>query len=195
MENGSGDACEFEKERSAVKEKPDASRGVGGYPASPCCPPGMLNEGTGSGMLEILLTAVCADWPVSGDFTSGFGIRKSPFTGRKEFHEGIDIAAGRGTPIFAPAEGIVESVGRLRGYGLQVSIEHGHGLVTSYSHLKKILVKAGQKVRKGQKIALVGNTGRSSGPHLHYEVRLNGVPLDPLGHRKEVDTPIAMGGG
>lgn len=141
-------------------------------------------------MLEILLTAVCAEWPIQGDFTSGFGFRKSPFTGRPEFHEGIDIAARRGTPVFAPAEGTVERVGRRRGYGLQVFIAHGHGLLTSYAHLNKALVKAGQKVRKGQKIGIVGNTGRSTGPHLHYEVRMNGVPLDPLDQKKKDDSAV-----
>jgi murein DD-endopeptidase MepM/ murein hydrolase activator NlpD len=119
-------------------------------------------------------------WPVRGWLTSRFGYRVSPFTGRREFHKGIDIAARINTPVTAPADGTISSVRRDRFSGAVVGINHSYGLDTIYAHLQKILVKEGQAVKRGDVVALVGNTGRSTGPHLHYEVRLNGIPVDPL---------------
>jgi murein DD-endopeptidase MepM/ murein hydrolase activator NlpD len=119
-------------------------------------------------------------WPVRGWLTSRFGYRVSPFTGRREFHKGIDISARINTPVTAPADGTISSVRRDRFSGRVVGINHSYGLDTIYAHLQKILVKEGQVVKRGDVIALVGNTGRSTGPHLHYEVRLNGLPVDPL---------------
>ncbi len=119
--------------------------------------------------------------PIKGVFSSGFGIRKDPFTGGIEFHKGIDISAPTGTPIVATADGVVEKAGwNSGGYGNQVVIDHGNGIKTRYAHMSKVLVKEGQKVRRGQVIGLVGSTGRSVAPHVHYEVYLNGNPVNPL---------------
>ncbi len=117
--------------------------------------------------------------PAYGFETSGFGYRISPFTGHKQFHEGLDIANRKGTPVIAPANGLVVFTGRKGGFGNLIIIDHGHGITTRFGHLSKILVKVGQHVKRGEKIAEIGNTGRSTGPHLHYEVRLNGVPVNP----------------
>lgn len=118
-------------------------------------------------------------WPIKGWLTSYFGMRKSPYTGRPKFHEGLDIAANTGTPIHATADGVVARVETSPGYGKTVIIDHGYGYRTLYAHNSKNLVKRGQKIARGDKIAEVGNTGRSTGPHLHYEIQLNGVPIDP----------------
>lgn len=126
-----------------------------------------------------LLLSTPSIWPTRGWVTSGFGYRKSPFTGLPEKHEGLDIATRKGAKVFAPAEGKVIVAGRQYGYGNMVEIDHGYGLVTRFGHNSKHLVKVGDRVRRGQAIALVGNTGRSTGPHLHYEVLLNGVPVNP----------------
>ncbi|MDY0269204.1 M23 family metallopeptidase [Trichloromonas sp.] len=118
-------------------------------------------------------------WPTRGLVTSGFGMRRSPFSGRPVMHEGIDIAARTGTPIYATAGGIVSRAETVAGYGKIVIIDHGYGFQTYYAHNSKIHVKVGQRVKRGEKIAAVGNTGRSTGPHVHYEVRRNKVPLNP----------------
>ena len=129
---------------------------------------------------KMLLAATPSIRPVNGWMSSRFGYRNSPFTGKREFHRGIDIATKMGAPIVAPADGIVSFTGRDGGYGRVVTIKHGHGLMTKYAHLKKALVKKGQYVKRGETIALVGNSGRSTGPHLHYEVHLNKMAVDPL---------------
>lgn len=126
-----------------------------------------------------LLSATPSVRPTGGWLSSGFGYRKDPFTGRSKLHKGLDFAANIGTPVYAPADGIVSFAGREGGYGKIVSIDHGYGLVTRFAHNSKLFVKTGQRVSRWDKISAVGNTGRSSGPHLHYEVRLNGVPVDP----------------
>lgn len=126
-----------------------------------------------------ILACTPAIRPVDGWITSRFGRRKSPFTGRREFHKGMDIAARKKTPIVASADGIVTYVGRKGYLGKTVVIDHGYGIVTRYGHIHKALKKKGDKVKRGDKIALVGSTGRTTGPHLHYEVRLNGVPVNP----------------
>lgn len=126
-----------------------------------------------------LLASTPSIRPTSGWISSGFGYRKSPFTGRREFHQGMDIATRMGTPVVAPADGTITFVGRKGGLGRAVVVDHGHGFVTRYGHLKKCLVKNGACVKRGDKIALVGNTGRTTAPHLHYEVRLNGLPVNP----------------
>ncbi len=118
--------------------------------------------------------------PVNGGFiTSSFGWRKDPFTGRYKMHEGIDISAPYGTPVYATAKGRVVYAGFKGGYGLVVEIDHGNGTITRYAHLSKILVRAGQKVVRGDIIGRVGNTGRSTGPHVHYEVIVNGNARNP----------------
>ncbi len=126
-----------------------------------------------------ILASTPSIWPVRGWVTSGFGYRRSPFTGKRQFHTGIDIATRLGTPIVAPADGVVTYTGWEGGFGRMLVINHGHGIVTRYGHLHRILVKVGQRVKRGQVIATVGNSGRSTGPHLHYEVLLSGVPTNP----------------
>jgi len=118
-------------------------------------------------------------WPAKGWLSSYFGMRKSPITGRRVIHEGLDIAANTGTPIVATADGVVARVTYSPSYGKMVIIDHGYGYRTVFGHASRILVKAGQQVKRGDVVAKVGNTGRSTGPHLHYEVRLNGIPTDP----------------
>ncbi|HQO15516.1 MAG TPA: M23 family metallopeptidase [Methylotenera sp.] len=123
--------------------------------------------------------------PVTAAYnSSSYGWRSDPFTGEKAFHEGLDFPAPTGTLIYAAAGGIVSTSEDTAGYGKLVKIEHGSGLETRYAHCSKLLVKAGERVEKGQVIAEMGNTGRSTGPHLHYEIRLNGNALDPRQYLK-----------
>ena len=129
---------------------------------------------------KMLLASTPSIWPAKGWLSSRFGYRKSPFTGKKEFHKGLDISARKGAPIVASADGTVSFSGWDRGYGRIVVIKHGYGLKTKYAHLKKSLVKKGQYVKRGETIGLVGTSGRTTGSHLHYEVHLNGVPVNPL---------------
>ncbi len=119
-------------------------------------------------------------WPTSGWLSSSFGKRVSPFTGRLSNHNGIDISARPGTPIIAPASGVVSSSRFNGGFGRFLKLNHGFGIVTQYGHLSKVAVKVGQKVNRGDIIAYVGNTGLSTGPHLHYEVSVNKVSIDPM---------------
>ena len=126
-----------------------------------------------------LLAAKPLGWPVKGWLTSSFGFRRDPFNGKRKIHEGLDIAARTGTPVVATADGIVSSVKTEPGYGKMVTIDHGYGYRTLYGHNSKYNVKVGQRVRRGDRIASVGNTGRSTGSHVHYEIRLNGVPVNP----------------
>lgn len=117
--------------------------------------------------------------PVDGGWISSrFGYRKSPFTGANEFHSGVDIATHQGTPVMASAAGIVTFAGTNGALGKTVEIDHGFGIVTRYGHLNRIRVKENQKVLRGEVIGKVGTTGRSTGPHLHYEVRLNDIPVN-----------------
>lgn len=111
--------------------------------------------------------------------SSSYGWRIDPFTGNSAFHEGLDFSAESGTPIFATAEGIVTEADQTNAYGNLIKINHGSGLETRYAHCSQLLTKVGDKVSKGQLIARVGSTGRSTGSHLHYEIRLYGAPLDP----------------
>lgn len=118
--------------------------------------------------------------PINAGYnSSSFGWRVDPFTGKMAFHEGLDFMAESGTPIYAAADGIVSAAEQTPDYGRIVRIDHGSGLETRYAHTSAILVKTGDRVTKGQIIARVGNTGRSTGAHLHFEVRLNGGALDP----------------
>jgi len=126
-----------------------------------------------------MLTHTPSIWPVHGWVTSGFGFRTDPFTGLAQMHEGLDISNREGTPVIASADGIVSATGKDFTYGNVVVISHGFGIISRYNHLSKILVGAGRKVKRGDIIAEVGTTGRSTGPHLHYEIRVNGIPINP----------------
>jgi murein DD-endopeptidase MepM/ murein hydrolase activator NlpD len=119
--------------------------------------------------------------PVAGGYvTSTFGARTDPFTGNSSFHEGVDFCAARGTPVRATADGRVVFSGVDREYGYTLRIDHGRGVETRYSHNQKLLAKQGVEVHRGETIALVGNSGRSTGPHVHYEIRIDGRTVNPL---------------
>jgi murein DD-endopeptidase MepM/ murein hydrolase activator NlpD len=117
--------------------------------------------------------------PARGLLTSGFGSREDPFTGGHSMHSGLDIATREGAEVVAPANGVIIFAGEKAAYGNCIVLDHGRDITTLYGHLQAMLVKAGDKVERGQHIGKVGNTGRSTGPHLHYEVRRNGVPVNP----------------
>jgi LysM repeat protein len=120
-------------------------------------------------------------WPCRRSrVSSRFGYRKDPFTGRRAFHSGIDLASGYGARVNASMDGVVTYAGWMGGYGKLVVIRHKGGYTTRYGHLSSILVRRNRRVRQGQRIGYVGNTGRSKGPHLHFEVRQNGKPLNPI---------------
>ncbi|MBB5711966.1 murein DD-endopeptidase MepM/ murein hydrolase activator NlpD [Sphingomonas xinjiangensis] len=117
--------------------------------------------------------------PAPGRFSSSFGMRRHPILGYVRMHRGVDIAAPWGSPVFAASDGTVQIAGRSSGYGNLIKLNHGNGYGTGYGHLSRILVRPGQHVRKGQQIGAVGNTGLSTGPHLHYEMYKNGVAVNP----------------
>jgi len=127
---------------------------------------------------QLALTPTLA--PALGVLTAGFGLRADPFTGRPDFHPGIDISSPKGSRIVAPASGTVVRVGWDQGYGRVVEIAHGFGIRTLFAHLEAPRVAEGQRVRRGDLVGIVGSTGRSTGPHLHYEVQVAGKPVDPL---------------
>ncbi len=132
---------------------------------------------------EQMLASIPAIPPVPPDkyrFASKFGWRVHPITGKRKMHEGIDLSARRGTPIYAAGDGVVQKARRsLGGYGNQIEINHGFGYETKYAHMQKFIVKKGQKVKRGQLIGYVGSTGLSVAPHLHYEIKVNGVKKNP----------------
>jgi murein DD-endopeptidase MepM/ murein hydrolase activator NlpD len=122
-------------------------------------------------------------WPVAGVLRSGVGMRNNPFGGSSvEYHKGQDISAPSGTPINVTADGVVVVAGWVRGYGNGIYVDHGNGITTRYGHLSRIDVVVGQTLKRGDHLGLVGSTGRSTGPHLHYEVRINGQPTSPLSY-------------
>lgn len=119
--------------------------------------------------------------PVDGvTFTSGFGMRYHPILHQRRAHKGVDLAAPMGTPIYAPADGVVGKAEWFSSYGLYIALEHGAEIETRFGHLSRLNVTAGQEVRKGDLIGFVGTTGRSTGPHLHYEVRIDGIAVNPI---------------
>jgi len=118
-------------------------------------------------------------WPVEGQITGSFGERIDPFNGEGAFHSGVDISAGIGCPVIAPADGVVTFADFLGGYGRAINVDHGHGISTRYGHLSSFAVTAGQYIHRGDTIGYVGASGRATGPHLHYEVRINDVPVNP----------------
>lgn len=120
-------------------------------------------------------------WPVQGGWiSSGFGVRADPFNGHQSYHEGVDIASNMGSPVLAMGDGVVSHSGEKSGYGLLVEVTHESGLITRYAHASAVLVRVGDRVQKGQPIAQVGTTGRSTGPHLHFEVVRNGTSVSPM---------------
>ena len=131
-------------------------------------------------------------WPVEGQITGSFGERIDPFNGEGAFHSGVDISSSYGQPVIAPADGVVEFADFLGGYGRMIVLDHGHSITTRYGHLSGVAVVAGQSVHRGDTIGYVGLTGRSTGPHLHYEVRINDTPVNP---HKYLRLTIAHSGG
>jgi len=134
-----------------------------------------------------ILAATPSIWPVKGWITSGFGKRASPLTGEPGVHKGVDIANEIGTPIRVTADGIVTYAGWETGYGRGVVVEHGYGYSTRYGHCSRIEISVGQEVKRGQIIGYVGSTGRSTGSHCHYEVRIHGIPVDPVKYLPQVN--------
>jgi murein DD-endopeptidase MepM/ murein hydrolase activator NlpD len=134
-----------------------------------------------------ILAATPSIWPIKGWITSGFGKRASPLTGEPGRHMGVDIANEVNTPIRATADGIVTFAGWETGYGRLVAIEHGYGYSTRYGHCARIEIKVGDEVKRGQIIGYVGSTGRSTGSHCHYEVRIHGIPVDPEKYLPSLD--------
>lgn len=128
---------------------------------------------------QSLLNATPSIKPARGWFTSKYGYRLSPFTGKPTMHNGLDVAAAPGSPVFAPADGVVTYAAFDNSYGKLVTIDHGYGVVTRFGHNSQIYVQVGQRVSRWDVISAVGSTGRSTGPHLHYEVRVNNIPVDP----------------
>jgi murein DD-endopeptidase MepM/ murein hydrolase activator NlpD len=129
---------------------------------------------------KILLAATPSIWPVRGYLSATFGNRVDPFTGQQDFHPGIDVSTPLGTKIVAPADGVVVAAGVRGGYGNALIIDHGYGIVTRYAHLDRFNVRPGQRVRRGDVIAFVGNTGKSTAPHLHYEVWVRDQTQNPI---------------
>jgi len=129
---------------------------------------------------QALSRAAPSIWPLAGWLSSGYGQRKDPFDGSPEFHAGLDIAADRGTPVRATADGTVQTAGFNGNYGNAVLVDHGYGISTRFGHLSRLGVRPGQAVRRGAVIGFVGSTGRATSPHLHYEILLNGRPINPL---------------
>lgn len=126
-----------------------------------------------------MLASLPTRWPVRGGVNSEFGQRRSPWTGEREFHSGMDIRAERNTPIYAPAAGTVVHAGNAQDYGTTIVLDHGQEIRTLYGHLSKLTVQSGQRVERGALIGYTGNTGRSSGPHLHYEILVKGQAVNP----------------
>ena len=138
--------------------------------------------------------AVPSDKPVkTAAFTSGYGVRSDPFRGGAAMHAGIDLAGPHGTPIYATADGTVTTAGwNSGGYGNLIKVDHGRGIETRYGHLAQMLVRDGQQVKRGQLIGRMGSTGRSTGNHLHYEVRIDGRAVNPIPFMKSTDYLVAM---
>lgn len=127
-----------------------------------------------------VIAATPSMMPITGYFSSTFGYRRHPISGAYVLHAGVDIAADSGTPVRAPADGVVLFSGYKEGYGKALVVDHGYGIRTIFGHASKLFVTQGQKLKRGEKIAEVGSTGRSTGPHLHFEIRKNGIPMNPV---------------
>jgi murein DD-endopeptidase MepM/ murein hydrolase activator NlpD len=140
------------------------------------------------------VAAVPTLWPVQGRITASYGERIHPFSGEGAFHRGIDIASEIGTRIVAPADGVVKFSDLINGYGRAVIIDHGNGVSTLYGHLSGFAVSAGQLIHRGDTLGYVGQSGRSTGPHLHYEVRVLNTPVNPYKYlRLTLSQQVALG--
>jgi murein DD-endopeptidase MepM/ murein hydrolase activator NlpD len=173
--------------------------GVGGAPSAeadaPALDPGFVTSmerkvtdlATKSATLEsvyrdqkVMLASTPSVWPVRGYLSTSFGNRLDPFTGERDFHPGIDISTPLGTKISAPADGVVVTVAEKGGYGRSIVIDHGYGMLTRYGHLDRYNVRPGQRIKRGEVIGFVGSTGRSTAPHLHYEVWVRDQAQNPI---------------
>lgn len=155
-----------------------------------------LDKGGPATPAPTLKVSVPSRMPLSNAaLTSDFGMRTHPVLGGRRSHNGIDLAAPTGTPIHATADGMVSRADRYSSYGLYVQIEHGAALETRYAHMSRIAVAAGERVRKGDIIGYVGSTGRSTGPHLHYEVRVEGEAVNPIPYMVETAAQLALARG
>jgi murein DD-endopeptidase MepM/ murein hydrolase activator NlpD len=157
------------------------SRAMGAEPASPAAAPATAVAPRTGAPTPLFPNGLAAGTvtPLAGHLTSAFGRRIDPFTGAEKEHDGVDVGAPEGSAIRATSAGVVQSAGPRGGYGQAVEIDHGNGLTTLYGHASELLVQEGDVVQAGQEIARVGSTGRSTGPHLHFEVRVGGRPIDP----------------
>lgn len=142
--------------------------------------------------VERSIVAIPSRMPLNNSrLTSGYGMRNHPVLRKRARHKGVDLAAPTGTPVYATADGIVGRANWFSSYGLYISIDHGADLETRYAHLSRLAVAKGDRVRKGELIGYVGSTGRSTGPHLHYEVRVDGVAVNPIPYMKETQAQVA----
>lgn len=142
------------------------------------------------------VVAVPSGMPLNNSrLTSSYGMRNHPVLRQRRAHKGVDLAAPTGTPIYATADGVVSRANWFSSYGLYISIDHGGDLETRFAHLSRLAVASGERVKKGDLIGYVGSTGRSTGPHLHYEVRVNGVAVNPIPYMKETDAQVAYNSG
>jgi murein DD-endopeptidase MepM/ murein hydrolase activator NlpD len=141
-------------------------------------------------------SSVPALWPVEGSLTGSFGQREDPFNGEGAFHRGVDISVPVGTRVIASADGVISEADFTGGYGRCVVIDHGNGITTRYGHLSAFTVHPGQPVHRGETIGYSGSSGRSTGPHLHYEVRIHDVPVNPYKYLRTtfVDSGSSFGG-
>ncbi|GGH01342.1 M23 family metallopeptidase [Silvibacterium dinghuense] len=146
-------------------------------------------SGTGDNWLN--MADAPALWPVTGPITSSFGEREDPFNGEGAFHKGIDISAHYGDPVRATADGVIVTAGMGNGYGREILVDHGNGIATLYGHLSGFACTAGEQVKMGQIIGYVGTSGRSTGPHLHYEVHIRNTPVNPHKYLRETMEQLA----
>jgi murein DD-endopeptidase MepM/ murein hydrolase activator NlpD len=181
---GSNAGATAEADRAPVKEEMDRLLGI------------VKEEGESIRSLERflgrasrVLASLPSRWPVRGPVNSDFGQRRSPWAPNSEFHSGIDIGASIGTPVRAPAPGVVVFAGQHPEYGVTLILDHGNDTKSLYGHLSKLSVGMDQQVRRGDTVALTGNTGRSSGPHLHYEIQVKGQPVNPNSYIWEESRP------
>ena len=187
-----------ELKRLGIRPADAATRGGVGGPFESAGNPtfkALFNSWKKLDQLQDDMIAVPADKPVhaSVEFTSGYGVRSDPFKSGAAFHPGIDLAGSYGSPIFATADGIVLRAGwNSGGYGNLIELDHGRGITTRYGHMSAILVKAGEHVKRGEQIGRMGSTGRSTGNHLHYEVRIDGRAVNPIPFMKSTDYVLAM---